>query len=291
MLPKGTFRGKVAFITGGGTGLGKAMTTMLASLGANVAIASRRKDVLEQTANEISAKTGQKVIPIQLNVKNADEVKRAADECEQKLGLPNIIINNAAGNFISPSEKLSPNAVKTIIETVLLGTTNVTLEFGKRLLAAQKGAAFLAITTTYAKDGSAFVTPSAAAKAGVDVFMKSLAAEWGKYGLRFNCIAPGPIFTEGAFGRLDPTGGAMKDEAAKKVTAGRLGEPDELANLASYLVSDYSSWMNGSAIDFDGGEQRLRSGEFNNLHSIEKDQWDSIETMIRERTGKSKSKM
>jgi len=217
-------------------------------------------------------------------------VKQAADECVKQLGLPSIIINNAAGNFISPSEKLSPNAVKAIIDTVLLGTTNVALEFGRRLLEAKKGGAFLAITTTYAKDGSAFVTPSAAAKAGVDVFMKSLAAEWGKYGLRFNCIAPGPIFTEGAFGRLDPTG-TFRDEAPKKLTAGRLGEPEELANLAAYLVSDYSSWMNGTAVDFDGGEQRLRSGEFNFLHMIEKEQWDSIEQMIRASTGKTKSKM
>jgi 2,4-dienoyl-CoA reductase len=291
MLPPNSLKGKVAFVTGGGTGLGKAMSTVLASLGASVAIASRRMEVLEQTAKEISSKTGQKVIPIQLNVKNAEEVKKAAEECEKKLGLPNIIINNAAGNFISPSERLSPNAVKAIVETVLLGTINVTLEFGKRLLAAKQGASFLAITTIYAREGSAFVTPSAAAKAGVDVFMRSLAAEWGKHGLRFNCIAPGPIYTEGAFGRLDPTGGQMTEEAPKKLTAGRLGELEELANLASYLVSDYSSWMNGTAIDFDGGEQRLRSGEFNFLHMIEKEQWESIEEAIRARTGKSKSKM
>jgi len=215
MLPAGTFKGKVAFVTGGGTGLGKAMTTMLATLGANVAIASRRKEVLEKTANEISAKTGQKIIPIQLNVKSADDVKKAVDECEQKLGLPSIIINNAAGNFISPSERLSPNAVRAIIETVLLGTTNVTLEFGRRLLAAKKGGTFLAITTTYAQDGSGFVTPSAAAKAGVDVFMKSLAAEWGKYGLRFNCIAPGPIPTEGASARLNPMGRSSGEKNRK----------------------------------------------------------------------------
>jgi len=267
--------------------LGKAMSAMLASLGASVAIASRRKEVLEQTASEISALTGQKVVPIQLNVRNADDVKKAADECEQKLGLPHIIINNAAGNFISPSEKLSPNAVRTIVETVLLGTTNVTLEFGRRLLAAKQGAAFLAITTTYAKEGSAFVTPSAAAKAGVDVFMRSLAAEWGKYGIRFNCIAPGPIFTEGAMGRLDPTG-QFRTETPKKLTTGRLGEPEELANLAAYLFSDYSTWINGTAITFDGGETVLRSGEFNRLHAVEKDQWDVIEQTIRKTTGKSK---
>ncbi|XP_052060592.1 2,4-dienoyl-CoA reductase [(3E)-enoyl-CoA-producing], mitochondrial-like isoform X2 [Mytilus californianus] len=280
MLPDGTFDGKIAFITGGGTGLGKGMATMLSRLGAQVVISSRKMDVLEKAASEITSETGNKVLPIAADVRDPLSIKSAVDECVSELGLPHVIINNAAGNFISPSEKLSANAWKTVVDIVLNGSALVSLEIGKRLIEAGQGAAFLAITTIYATSGSGFVTPSAAAKAGVECLTKSLAAEWGRYGIRFNCIAPGPIETKGAFGRLDPTG-EWKDKLYDVLPVGRLGEVPEIANLATYMVSDYASWMTGEVVKFDGGEYVSRAGEFNDLKVVTKEQWDMLEAMIR----------
>lgn len=287
MLPKDSFKGKTAFITGGGTGLGKGMATMLSALGANVVIAARRLPLLETTAGEITNQTGNPVLPVQMDVRNPDAVKAAFDACEAKFGLPNIIINNAAGNFISPSERLSANAWRTITDIVLNGTAYVTLEAGKRLISAGQGAAFLSITTTYTRSGSGFVSPSASAKAGVENLTRSLAAEWGRYGLRFNCIAPGPIETEGAFSRLDPTG-SFTQIAHERIPAGRLGEVEELANLATYLVSDYSTWLSGESIGFDGGEYRNMAGQFNMLSQVTPEMWEMMEKMIRGNNKKEK---
>lgn len=281
MLPSHTFQNKVAFITGGGTGLGKAMATSLSSLGCTVFITSRKNDVLVQTCKEISSQTGGKVYSYPADVREPEQVKAALDECEKLTGtVPDIVINNAAGNFVSPTERLSPNAWKTVIDIVLNGTAFVTLDAGKRLIKAKKGGVFLAITTTYAPDGSGYVVPSAAAKSGVHALTKSLAAEWGKYGLRFVGIAPGPIETKGAFSRLDPTG-AFKDLMVERLPAKRLGEPEELANLATYLVSPYASWLTGSIINLDGGEKVGLGGEFNALSAVSEEQWDMMESMIR----------
>ncbi|GAB6032710.1 2,4-dienoyl-CoA reductase, mitochondrial [Chamberlinius hualienensis] len=215
MLPPGTFNKKVAFITGGGTGLGKGMALMLSALGATVAIAARRLNVLEETAKEIQGKTGNKVVAYSMDVRDPAAIKSAIDNCVSQVGLPDIVINNAAGNFIAPTERLSPNAWKAIVDIVLNGTAYVTLDIGKRLIQAQKRGVFLGITTIYASTGSGFVSPSAAAKAGVDNLTRSLAAEWGQYGLRFNCIQPGPIYTKMAPVYPEP-----------KKRAGLLGVPD-----------------------------------------------------------------
>ncbi|KAM4736037.1 2,4-dienoyl-CoA reductase [(3E)-enoyl-CoA-producing], mitochondrial isoform 3-T3 [Anableps anableps] len=255
MLPAGSFSDRVAFITGGGTGLGRAMTVVLSQLGAQCVIASRKLDVLQQTANEISSQTGNKVI-----------------------------INNAAGNFICPSERLSPNGWRSITDIVLNGTAFITLELGKRLIQTQKGASFLAITTIYAESGSGFVVPSASAKAGVEALYKSLAAEWGRYGHRFNIIQPGPIKTKGAFSRLDPTG-TFEKSMIDRIPTGRLGKPAELANLAAYLSSDFASWISGAVIRFDGGEFVSMAGEFNELRRVTPDQWKMLETMIKSTKG------
>ncbi|XP_021486586.1 2,4-dienoyl-CoA reductase [(3E)-enoyl-CoA-producing], mitochondrial [Meriones unguiculatus] len=284
MLPPNTFQGKVAFITGGGTGLGKAMTTFLSSLGAQCVIASRNLDVLKATAEEISSKTGNKVHAIRCDVRDPEMVHNTVLELIQVAGHPDVVINNAAGNFISPSERLSPNAWKTITDIVLNGTAYVTLEIGKQLIKAQKGAAFLAITTIYAESGSGFVTPSSSAKSGVEAMNKSLAAEWGRYGMRFNIIQPGPIKTKGAFSRLDPTGRFEKD-MIERIPCGRLGTVEELANLATFLCSDYASWINGAVIRFDGGEEVFLSGEFNSLKKITKEEWDVMEGLIRKTKG------
>ncbi|XP_064611808.1 2,4-dienoyl-CoA reductase [(3E)-enoyl-CoA-producing], mitochondrial-like [Liolophura sinensis] len=284
MLPPGTFEGKTAFITGGGTGLGRGMATVLSRLGAKVVISSRKQDVLDKTASEIAEETGSKVLGIAADVRDPIAVRAVVDRCVSEVGLPHIVINNAAGNFISPSERLSANAWRTVIDIVLNGTANVTLELGKRLIEEGQGAAFLAITTIYTESGSGFVVPSAAAKAGVEALSKSLASEWARYGMRFNCIAPGPIETKGAFSRLDPTGSFM-EKAVKRIAAGRLGEVPELANFASYLVSDYANWITGQVIRFDGGEFYYSAGEFNSLVQLPKEQWDMLEKMIRSTKG------
>ncbi|KFU97000.1 hypothetical protein N339_03011, partial [Pterocles gutturalis] len=284
MLPPNAFQGKVAFITGGGTGIGKAMTTTLSSLGATCVIASRKLDVLKGTAEEISSKTGNKVLAIQCDVRDPVSVKNAVAELIQVVGHPNVVINNAAGNFISPSERLSANAWRTITDIVLNGTAFVTLEIGKELIKAQKGAAFLSITTIYAESGSGFVLPSASAKAGVEAMSKSLAAEWGRYGMRFNVIQPGPIKTKGAFSRLDPTG-AFEKKIIERIPCGRLGTLEEIANLAAYFCSDYASWVNGAVIRMDGGEYVSMAGEFNDLKTVTKEQWDTMEAMIRKTKG------
>ncbi|KAE8599210.1 hypothetical protein XENTR_v10017099 [Xenopus tropicalis] len=267
MLPPDSFKGKVAFITGGGTGLGRGMTTTLSRLGAECVISSRKLDVLKKTAAEVTSETGNKVHPVQCDVRDPESVKKAVEELIQVAGHPDVVINNAAGNFISPSERLSANAWKTITDIVLNGTAYVTLEVGKELIKAGKGAAFLSITTVYANSGSGFVVPSASAKAGVEVMCKSLASEWGKYGMRFNVIQPGPIRTKGAFSRLDPTG-QFEAEMLKRIPCGRLGTIEEIANLASYLCSDYATWVNGAIIRLDGGEYVSMAGEFNSLTKV-----------------------
>ncbi|CAK6438678.1 unnamed protein product [Pipistrellus nathusii] len=284
MLPPDSFQGKVAFITGGGTGLGRGMTTLLSSLGARCVIASRKIDVLRATAEAISSQTGNEVRAVQCDVRDPDMVRSAVSELISVAGLPDVVINNAAGNFISPTERLSPNAWRTITDIVLNGTAFVTLEVGKQLIKAQRGAAFLAITTIYAESGSGFVVPSASAKAGVEALNKSLAAEWGRYGMRFNVIQPGPIKTKGAFSRLDPTG-VFEKEMVDRIPCGRLGTVEELANLAAFLCSDYASWINGAVIRFDGGEEVFISGEFNSLKKVTKEQWDTMEEMIRKTKG------
>merc|ERR1712110_588283 len=176
-------------------------------------------------------------------------------------------------------ERLSANAFRTVVEIVLLGTANVTLEIGKRLIEADHGCAFLGITTPYARTGSGYVSPSASSKAGVEALHKSLAAEWGKYGMRFNIIAPGPIYTEGAFSRLLPqkeegTTNQYNEEGWKMIPTGRMGEIEEIANLATFVSSDYASWLTGAILDFDGGKNVQTSGEFNRLQMYSKDDWD-----------------
>ncbi|XP_077383913.1 2,4-dienoyl-CoA reductase [(3E)-enoyl-CoA-producing], mitochondrial isoform X2 [Festucalex cinctus] len=284
MLPAGAFRGRVAFITGGGTGLGRAMTATLSQLGAQCVIASRKLEVLQQTADEISAQTGNKVHALQLDVRDPQAVTSCVERMESLTGLPDVVINNAAGNFVCPSENLSSNAWKSICDIVLNGTAFVTLELGKRLICSQKGAAFLAVTTIYAQSGSGFVVPSAAAKAGVEALYKSLAGEWGRYGLRFNIIQPGPIRTKGAFSRLDPTG-QFEAGMLSRIPTGRLGRASEMANLASYVCSDYASWMSGAVIRLDGGEYVMMAGEFNELRKVTADQWKLMEKMIRSTKG------
>lgn len=278
MLRDDALKGKTILITGGGTGLGKSMGLYFLKLGANLIITSRKLDVLQATAREMEAETGGKVAALACDVRDADQVKLLFDEADALFeNRIDAVLNNAAGNFISPTERLSSNAFGTVIDIVLKGTANITLEAGKRWIAAKQPGVFLNIVTTYAWTGSGYVVPSAAAKAGVLAMTRSLAVEWAKYGIRSNAIAPGPFPTEGAWSRLLPGDLVKKFDPAKKVPVGRVGEHQELANLAAYLVSDFSAYVNGEVITIDGGEWLKGAGEFNNLDLIPEAMWDMME--------------
>jgi NAD(P)-dependent dehydrogenase (short-subunit alcohol dehydrogenase family) len=287
MLKDGSLDGQVIVVTGGGSGLGKSMSTYFLELGAKVVISSRNFEKLTNAAKELEEITGGNVLPVQCDVRNYEEVELMLASTLKEFGRVDGLLNNAAGNFISPTERLSSNAFDTIIDIVLKGTKNCTLAFGKHWIATkQKKATVLNIVTTYAWTGSAFVVPSAMAKAGVLAMTRSLAVEWAKYGIRFNAIAPGPFPTKGAWDRLLP--GDLKDkfDMKKKVPLGRVGEHQELANLAAYLMSDFSSYVNGEVITIDGGEWLQGAGEFNMLQEIPEEMWDMLEMMIRKKKSK-----
>ena len=282
MLRDDALKGKTIIVTGGGSGLGKAMTKYFLELGAQVAITSRNLDKLQNTAKELEEETNGTCFAVQCDVRNYDEVEKMRDSVLEKFGSIDVLLNNAAGNFISPTERLSANAFDTIIDIVLKGSKNCTLAFGKYWIdKGEKDKTVLNIVTTYAWTGSAYVVPSATAKAGVLAMTRSLAVEWAKYGIRFNAIAPGPFPTKGAWDRLLPGDLKEKFDLAKKVPLKRVGEHQELANLAAYLVSDFSAYMNGEVVTIDGGEWLKGAGQFNLLEQVTPEMWDMLEAMIK----------
>jgi NAD(P)-dependent dehydrogenase (short-subunit alcohol dehydrogenase family) len=282
MLRDDALKGKVIVVTGGGSGLGKAMTKYFMELGAKVAISSRDLEKLQNTAKELETETGGTCLAVQCDVRHYDQVEAMLQEVLKAYGKVDVLLNNAAGNFISPTERLSANAFDTVIDIVLKGSKNCTLAFGKHWIETkQTTSTVLNIVTTYAFTGSAYVVPSAAAKAGVLAMTRSLAVEWAKYGIRTNAIAPGPFPTKGAWDRLLPGDLAEKFDMAKKVPLKRVGNHQELANLAAYLVSDFSGYINGEVIVIDGGEWLKGAGEFNILEAIPEELWDQLEMMIK----------
>lgn len=284
MLRDDALKGKTIVITGGGSGLGKAMTTYFLELGANVVITSRNIEKLQTVKEELETLTGGKVLPVQCDVRNYEEVEAMVEASIKEFGSVDVLLNNAAGNFISPTERLSANAFDTIIDIVLKGTKNCTLAFGKHWIEKKEtNKTVLNIVTTYAFTGSAYVVPSATAKAGVLAMTRSLAVEWAKYGIRFNAIAPGPFPTKGAWDRLLPGDLKEKFDPAKKVPVKRVGEHQELANLAAYLVSDFSAYINGEVVVIDGGEWLKGAGQMNQLEEVPQQMWDMLEAMIREK--------
>jgi len=287
MLRDDALKGKVIVVTGGGSGLGKAMTKYFLELGAKVAITSRDLEKLRTTAEELEKETGGECLAVSCDVRFYEQVEIMRDEVIKKFGKVDVLLNNAAGNFISPTERLSANAFDTIIDIVLKGSKNCTLAFGKHWIdTKQETSTILNIVTTYAWTGSAYVVPSATAKAGVLAMTRSLAVEWAKYGIRSNAIAPGPFPTKGAWDRLLPGDLAEKFDMAKKVPLKRVGDHQELANLAAYLVSDFSAYVNGEVITIDGGEWLKGAGQFNILEAIPEEMWDQLEAMIKAKKNK-----
>lgn len=282
MLREDALSGKVIAISGGGTGLGRSMGEYFLQLGASLAICGRRIDVLEEAAREMMSEFGGEVHAFACDVRKYEEVEAFHKSTLDKYGKVDVLLNNAAGNFISPTERLSPGAFDAIIDIVLKGSKNCTLAFGKHWI--EKGETekvVLSITTTYAETGSAFVVPSAMAKAGVLAMTRSLAVEWAKYGIRFNAIAPGPFPTKGAWSRLLPGNISEKLKLEEEIPLRRSGERQELANLAAYLVSDFASYLNGEVITIDGGEWLQGAGQMNFLEALGKEEWDWIERATR----------
>lgn len=281
MLRENALKGKTIVVTGGGTGLGKSMATCYAELGANLVITGRRKEVLDAAAAEISELTKSEVLAVACDVRSESDVENLVQAVNDKFGKADGLLNNAAGNFISPTERLSTKAFGVIIDIVLKGTINCTMAFGKQWIRKKTPGTVLNIVTTYASTGSGYVVPSACAKAGVLAMTRSLAVEWAKYNIRFNAIAPGPFPTKGAWDRLVPEPLKDKISMERRIPLGRMGRHEELADLAAYLMSDYSAYINGEVVTIDGGEWIKGAGQFNQLEAVPEPMWDVIEQTIR----------
>jgi NAD(P)-dependent dehydrogenase (short-subunit alcohol dehydrogenase family) len=279
MLKPGSLSGKTIIVTGGGTGLGRAMGKYFLELGANLVITSRKKEVLDKTSDELMKETGGKVLAVACDVRKYEEIENVIKTTEATFGQIHGVLNNAAGNFISPTERLSHRAFDIVVDIVLKGTYYTTLAAGKNWIAKKQPGIFLNIVTTYAWTGSGYVVPSACGKAGVLALTRSLAVEWAKYKIRSNAIAPGPFPTEGAWSRLLPGELVKKFDPAQRIPLKRVGEHQELANLAAYLMSDYSGYVNGEVITIDGGEWLRNGGEFSHLEEVPDPMWDMLEKM------------
>lgn len=287
MLRDNALEGKTIIVTGGGTGLGKSMTQYFMQLGANVVICSRRLAVLDSTAEELRTATGGNILTVECDVRKTEQIENVIQQAIEHYGAVHGIVNNSAGNFISPTERLSYKAMDVVVDIVLRGTYYFTLALGKYWIENNIKGTVLNISTTYAWTGSGWVVPSAMAKAGVLAMTKSLAFEWGPHGIRLNAIAPGPFPTKGAWDRLFPAELAEKFAFENRIPLGRVGDHQELANLAAYLMSDFSAYLTGEVITLDGGEV-LNGGQFNFLKEVSEEQWDVIEDQIKNANRSSK---
>jgi NAD(P)-dependent dehydrogenase (short-subunit alcohol dehydrogenase family) len=278
MFQPDLLKGRSIFLTGGGTGLGRAMAIRFASLGARMFVVGRREEPLKGTCEEIH-RTGGSAAYATCDVRDYSAVETAFATAESHFGEIDSLVNNAAGNFMARTEKLSPNAFNAIVGIVLNGTFHCTQAFAKQRIAKKLGGNVLNITTTYAaaNSGSGYVVPSACAKAGVLAMTTSLAVEWAKYHIRLNAIAPGPFPTEGAWSRLMPSK-QFEEHAISKHPMKRFGKHEELTNLAAFLLSDMAEYINGECVVIDGGQWLRGAGEFNDLGMLPDAVWDQLES-------------
>jgi NAD(P)-dependent dehydrogenase (short-subunit alcohol dehydrogenase family) len=272
MFDKRILADRSILVTGGGSGLGLAMAKKFAAHGAKVTIAGRTLDRLETAAREIAevAREGGEVNVFPADVREPDEVDNLVQHVVTRFGKVDSLVNNAAGNFLVTSEDLTPNGFDAVVKTVLHGSVFCTLAVGRHLLARQAPGSVVSVVTTYAWTGTGFALPSACAKAGVLAMTRSLAVEWGHAGIRLNAVAPGPIPTEGAWARLMAFPEAEKN-TIDRIPLGRLGRPEELANLATFLLSDLCPYQTGDCITMDGGEWLAGAGEFSDYRKIPRD--------------------
>lgn len=277
MFQKDLLKGRAIFLTGGGTGLGRSMVLRFAALGARIFLVGRREDPLRETCEEI-LRLGGAAAYTTCDVRDYPAVEAAAAKAEDQFGAIDTVVNNAAGNFIARTEKLSANAFNAVVSIVLNGSFNCTQVFGKRWISRKLGGNVLSIVTTYAAAncGSGFVVPSACAKAGVLAMTTSLAVEWAKYHIRLNAIAPGPFPTEGAWSRLIPSK-QFEEHSLEKHPMRRFGRHEELANLAAFLLSDLAEYINGECVVIDGAQWLRGAGEFNDLAILPEATWEEME--------------
>ncbi len=291
MFKPGLLKGQRILITGGGTGLGKVMAEAFLMLGAVVYICGRRGGVLEETARTLTAAHGGKVVPIACDIRVPEAISEMLDTIWSDGGALTDLINNAAGNFISRTEDLSPRGFEAISNIVFRGSFFVTLDCGKRWLAEGRKGSVTSILTTWVWNGGPFTVPSAMSKAGLNVMTQSLAVEWGGRGIRFNAIAPGPFPTEGAWARLNPTGAdSASSEADPSNPMGRVGRMPELANLAVYLHAPGSEYVNGQTIAIDGAAYQAGGGGFGQLRDWSDEQWEAARTAIQGANARDRSK-
>lgn len=277
MFQKDLLKNRAIFLSGGGSGLGRSMAVHFASLGARMFIIGRREEPLKETCEAIRQSGGTAAYST-CDVRDFAAVEAAADEGDAAVGPIDTVVNNAAGNFMARTEKLSPNAFDTVVSIVLNGTFHCTQAFARKWIAAQKHGNVLSITTTYAAAncGSGFVVPSSCAKAGVLAMTTSLAVEWAKYNIRLNAIAPGPFPTEGAWSRLVPSK-QFEEHTREANPMKRFGKQEELANLAAFLISDMAPYINGECVVIDGGQWLQGAGEFNDLRLLPDSYWEQME--------------
>lgn len=266
-------------VTGGGTGLGRAMALRFADLGASVTINGRRTKPLEETVADIEERGGT-AEGISCNVREAEAVDAFFEDAEDRQGPVTALVNNAAANFLSATEDISPNGFDAIVKTNLYGSFYCTQACGRRWLEREEEGVVLSIATTYAETGSAYVVPSAMSKAGIVAMTRSLAAEWGSVGIRLNAVAPGPFPTEGAWDRLMPSAD-LEEKMRQRIPVRRFGSPEELADLASFLLSDLSGYMNGEVVTVDGGETLAAGGQFNTFTRMPREQVKSMMDALR----------